>query len=72
MDWRDPEARTDPGYARGWFNWGGLNGEVVLERLAAVRLDRLQVRTKPIPGGSGAAWSSSPACTPAAPAGRSP
>ncbi|HEV2754007.1 MAG TPA: glycoside hydrolase family 2 TIM barrel-domain containing protein, partial [Solirubrobacteraceae bacterium] len=54
VDWRDPEAQADAGYARGWFNWGGLNGEVVLEHLAAVRLDRLQVRTEPIPGGAGA------------------
>ena len=50
VDWRDPEAQRDAGYARGWFNWGGLNGQVTLERLEAVRLDRLQLRTELVPG----------------------
>jgi len=54
VDWRDPDAQRDAGYARGWFNWGGLNGRVTLERLAAVRLDGLQVRTQLAPGGDGA------------------
>ncbi|HEV2753663.1 MAG TPA: hypothetical protein VGV36_07495, partial [Solirubrobacteraceae bacterium] len=50
VDWRDPEAQRDAGYARGWFNWGGLNGQVTLERLDALRVDRLQVRTELVPG----------------------
>jgi len=54
VDWRDPEAQRDAGYARGWFNWGGLNGRVTLERLGAVRLDALQVRTQLTPDGEGA------------------
>ncbi len=46
VDWRDPDAQTAAGYARGWFNFGGLNRPVTLARLGAVELGALTVGTR--------------------------
>ncbi len=53
VDWRDPEAQADSGWARAWFNYGGLNRPVTLVRLGASELGALTVRTRL--QGSGAA-----------------
>ncbi len=46
VDWRDPDARSDAGFRRGWFNWGGLNGRVTLRPIGDSELDRPTVRTQ--------------------------
>jgi hypothetical protein len=38
VDWRDPQAQTSAGFHRTWFNFGGINGEVSLQRLTASEL----------------------------------
>ena len=53
VDWRDPEGQADSGWARSWFNYGGLNRPVTIARLAASELGALTVRTRL--QGSGAA-----------------
>ena len=45
VDWRDPERQTDSGWARAWFNYGGLNRPVTLMRLGRSELGALTVRT---------------------------
>jgi len=45
-DWRDPERQADAGWARGWFNYGGLNRPVTLARLGRTQLGALTVRTR--------------------------
>ncbi|UTI66127.1 hypothetical protein NBH00_07960 [Paraconexibacter antarcticus] len=46
VDWRDPLAQVAAGYARGWFNYGGLNGPVTLTRLGESELGALRVLTR--------------------------
>jgi hypothetical protein len=50
VDWRDPVAQATAGWARGWFNYGGLNRPVTLERLGRTELSRLTLRTKLVGG----------------------
>jgi hypothetical protein len=51
VDWRDPERQAAEGWARGWFNFGGLNRPVTLSRRGRTELDRLRVRTRLLDGG---------------------
>jgi beta-glucuronidase len=46
VDWRDPKRQADSGYARGWFNYGGLARPVTLTRLGPTELGALTVRTR--------------------------
>ncbi len=46
VDWRDPEGQADSGWARSWFNYGGLNRPVTLMRLGPSELGALSVRTR--------------------------
>jgi hypothetical protein len=52
VDWRDPERQAASGWARGWFNFGGLNRPVTLSRLGPTRLGGLRVRTRLLDGGA--------------------
>ena len=38
-DWRRPDRMRDEGWFRTWFNFGGINREVTIRRLAASELD---------------------------------
>lgn len=51
VDWRDPERQADTGWARAWFNYGGLNRPVTLMRLGRSELGALTVRTRVEAGG---------------------
>lgn len=44
-DWRDPERQADEGWARAWFNYGGINRPASLARLGPSELGALTVRT---------------------------
>jgi hypothetical protein len=46
VDWRAPRRQADGGWARSWFNYGGLNRPVTLMRLGASELGALTVRTR--------------------------
>ncbi len=46
VDWRAPRRQADAGWARGWFNYGGLNRPVTLMRLGPSELGALTVRTR--------------------------
>ncbi len=46
VDWRDPVRQADEGWARAWFNFGGLNRPVTLARLGRTELGALTVRTR--------------------------
>jgi Glycosyl hydrolases family 2, TIM barrel domain/Glycosyl hydrolases family 2 len=46
VDWRDPERQAAAGWARGWFNFGGLNRPVTLARLGRSELGALALRTR--------------------------
>jgi len=46
VDWRSPRAQAAAGFGRTWFNFGGLNGEVTLRRLAASDVQRPVLRTR--------------------------
>ena len=46
VDWRDPARQAADGWARGWFNYGGLNRPVTLTRLGRTELGALTVRTR--------------------------
>jgi hypothetical protein len=46
VDWRDPARQAAEGWARGWFNYGGLNRPVTLTRLGRTELGALIVRTR--------------------------
>jgi hypothetical protein len=46
VDWRGPQHQADTGYARAWFNYGGLNRPVTLMRLGRSQLGALTVRTR--------------------------
>ena len=46
VDWRDPERQARTGFARGWFNFGGLNRPVTFARLGASELGAVTVRTR--------------------------
>jgi len=46
VDWRGPVRQADSGWARGWFNYGGLNRPVTLMRLGRSELGALTVRTR--------------------------
>ena len=52
VDWRDPQRQADSGWARAWFNYGGLNRPVTLMRLGSSEIGALTVRTKVEAGGS--------------------
>jgi Glycosyl hydrolases family 2, TIM barrel domain/Glycosyl hydrolases family 2, sugar binding domain/Glycosyl hydrolases family 2 len=45
-DWRGPRRQADSGWARAWFNYGGLNRPVTLMRLGRTALGALNVRTR--------------------------
>jgi len=45
VDWRYPRRQAARGYARGWFNYGGLTRPVTLTRLGPSELGTLTVRT---------------------------
>jgi hypothetical protein len=51
VDWRDPVAQAAAGWARGWFNFGGLNRPVTLERLGRTEIGRPALRTRLLGGG---------------------
>jgi len=46
VDWRGPRRQADSGWARAWFNYGGLNRPVTLMRLGRSELGALTVRTQ--------------------------
>jgi hypothetical protein len=46
VDWRAPERQAQEGYARGWFNHGGLNRPVTLARLGTSEIGAVAVRTR--------------------------
>ncbi len=46
VDWREPRRQADGGWARGWFNYGGLNRPVTIMRLGRSELGALTVRTR--------------------------
>jgi len=46
VDWRGPRRQADSGWARSWFNYGGLNRPVTLMRLGGSELGALTVRTR--------------------------
>ncbi len=45
VDWRGPRRQADAGWARSWFNYGGLNRPVTLMRLGPSEIGALTVRT---------------------------
>jgi len=45
VDWRSPQAQTQAGFHRTWFNFGGINGEVTLRRLADSTLSDPDMQT---------------------------
>jgi hypothetical protein len=51
VDWRDPRRQAAEGWARGWFNYGGLNRPVTLARLGRSELGALTLRTRLLDGG---------------------
>jgi hypothetical protein len=51
VDWRDPERQAREDWARGWFNYGGLNRPVTLSRLGPSELGALTLRTRLVGGG---------------------
>ncbi|MEA2194622.1 MAG: beta-galactosidase, partial [Solirubrobacteraceae bacterium] len=51
VDWRGPRRQADGGWARAWFNYGGLNRPVTLMRLGPSELGALTVATRVEPGG---------------------
>ena len=51
VDWRDPLRQAAEGWARAWFNFGGLNRPVTIARLGRTELGALTVRTRLGPGG---------------------
>jgi hypothetical protein len=46
VDWRGPRRQAGSGWARAWFNYGGLNRPVTLMRLGRSELGALTVRTR--------------------------
>ena len=46
VDWRRPRSQAARGYARGWFNYGGLTRPVTLTRLGPSELGALNLRTR--------------------------
>lgn len=46
VDWRGPRRQADSGWARAWFNYGGLNRPVTLMRLGPSEIGALTVRTR--------------------------
>jgi hypothetical protein len=51
VDWRNPERQAADGWARAWFNYGGLNRPVTLSRLGLSELGPLTLRTRMLAGG---------------------
>lgn len=49
VDWRSPERQRAEGWARGWFNFGGLNRPVTIARLGRSELGLLRIQTR-LPG----------------------
>jgi hypothetical protein len=45
VDWRGPRRQAESGWARAWFNYGGLNRPVTLMRLGPSEIGALTVRT---------------------------
>ncbi len=46
VDWRGPRRQADNGWARAWFNYGGVNRPVTMMRLGRSELGALTVRTR--------------------------
>ncbi len=51
VDWRGPQQQAESGWARAWFNYGGLNRPVTLMRLGPSELGALTIRTRLDAGG---------------------
>lgn len=51
VDWRDPEGQAREDWARGWFNYGGLNRPVTLSRIGPSELGAPTLRTRLVGGG---------------------
>lgn len=51
VDWRGPRRQADDGWARAWFNYGGLNRPVTLALLGPSELGALTVRSRLRDGG---------------------
>lgn len=51
VDWRNPVRIAASGWARGWFNYGGITRPVTLTRLGPSELGALNVRTRLQDGG---------------------
>ncbi len=45
-DWRSPAAQTRLGLHRTWFNWGGINREVTIRRVAHSEITGVAMATK--------------------------
>jgi hypothetical protein len=51
VDWRAPAAQRAAGWARGWFNFGGLNRPVTLAPIGRAEIGALRLQTRlPRPG----------------------
>ena len=50
-DWRDPGRQAAEGWARAWFNYGGINRPVTLSRLGRSELGAMTVRTRLVGAG---------------------
>jgi len=51
-DWRGPSAMKRAAWHRMWFNFGGINREVTLRRVAASEITAPTLRTRLLPGGA--------------------
>lgn len=52
VDYRDPARQDALGFHRAWFNWGGLNGSVVLRPLGVCDLELPALTTRLVRGGA--------------------
>ena len=53
IDWRKPGQRTFEGFHRTWFNWGGLDGAVMIREIGASELSSPTIGTS-LPAAGGA------------------
>jgi beta-galactosidase/beta-glucuronidase len=54
IDWRNPGEQAREGFHRTWFNWGGLDGEVVVRPIGASELSEPTIQTT-LAGAAGSA-----------------
>jgi Glycosyl hydrolases family 2, TIM barrel domain/Glycosyl hydrolases family 2/Beta-galactosidase jelly roll domain len=45
VDWRNPNAQSQAGFHRTWFNWGGLDGEVDVREIGPSELSGPTIET---------------------------